>query len=34
MVVVDIVVVDDEEAVAVAKKYLSYFQGEVADWES
>ena len=32
--VVDIVVADDEEAVAVAKKYLSYFQGEVADWEA
>ena len=31
--VVDIVVADDEEAVAVAKKYLSYFQGEVADWK-
>jgi acetyl-CoA carboxylase carboxyltransferase component len=32
--VVDIAVADDVEAVAVAKKYLSYFQGEVADWEA
>jgi len=32
--VVDIVVENDEEAVAVAKKYLSYFQGEVSDWEA
>ncbi len=32
--VVDIVVENDEEAVAVAKKYLSYFQGEISDWEA
>jgi acetyl-CoA carboxylase carboxyltransferase component len=31
--VVDIAVADEEEAVAVAKKYLSYFQGPVADWD-
>ena len=31
--VVDIVVADEAEAVAVAKQYLSYFQGRVADWE-
>ena len=31
--VVDIVVADDEEAVAVARS-ISYFQGEVADWEA
>lgn len=31
--VVDIVVKDEEEAVAVTKKYLSYFQGTVQDWE-
>ncbi|HET6182790.1 MAG TPA: carboxyl transferase domain-containing protein [Acetobacteraceae bacterium] len=30
--VVDILVRDEEEAVAVAKKYLSYFQGRVAAW--
>ena len=30
--VVDIAVADEAEAVAVAKKYLSYFQGEVSDW--
>jgi acetyl/propionyl-CoA carboxylase alpha subunit/acetyl-CoA carboxylase carboxyltransferase component len=30
--VVDIAVEDEAEAVAVAKKYLSYFQGPVADW--
>jgi acetyl-CoA carboxylase carboxyltransferase component len=30
--VVDIVVADEAEAVAVAKQYLSYFQGSVADW--
>ena len=31
--VVDIAVKDEGEAVAVAKKYLSYFQGPVFDWE-
>jgi acetyl-CoA carboxylase carboxyltransferase component/biotin carboxylase/biotin carboxyl carrier protein len=31
--VVDVAVADEAEAVAVAKKYLSYFQGPVADWE-
>ena len=30
--VVDIVVQDEREAVQVAKKYLSYFQGEISDW--
>ena len=30
--VVDIVVSDEAEAVVVAKKYLSYFQGDTADW--
>ena len=30
--VVDVVVADEAEAVAVAKRYLSYFQGAVADW--
>ncbi len=30
--VVDIVVEDEAEAVAAAKKYLSYFQGPVAEW--
>lgn len=30
--VVDIEVADDVEMVAAAKKYLSYFQGPVADW--
>lgn len=30
--VVDIAVKDEAEAVAAAKKYLSYFQGTVADW--
>ncbi|PKN37038.1 MAG: biotin carboxylase [Deltaproteobacteria bacterium HGW-Deltaproteobacteria-2] len=32
--VVDIEVADDEEAVAVAKKYLSYFQGTTPQWEA
>ena len=32
--VVDIAVADEAEAVAVAKQYLSYFQGRVAHWES
>jgi acetyl/propionyl-CoA carboxylase alpha subunit/acetyl-CoA carboxylase carboxyltransferase component len=31
--VVDIAVEDEAEAVKVAKKYLSYFQGPVRDWE-
>ncbi len=31
--VVDIAVADEAEAVQVAKKYLSYFQGSIADWE-
>jgi acetyl-CoA carboxylase carboxyltransferase component len=31
--VVDIAVADDAEAVAVAKKYLSYFQGAIAQWK-
>jgi acetyl-CoA carboxylase carboxyltransferase component len=31
--VVDIAVKDEAEAVTVAKKYLSYFQGRVSDWE-
>jgi acetyl-CoA carboxylase carboxyltransferase component len=30
--VVDIAVADDVEAVAAAKKYLSYFQGPIPDW--
>lgn len=32
--VVDIVVADESEAVAVAKKYLSYFQGATSEWEA
>ena len=32
--VVDIAVGDEAEAVAVGKKYLSYFQGTVSDWEA
>jgi len=32
--VVDIFVKDEAEAVVAAKKYLSYFQGPVADWEA
>ena len=32
--VVDIAVKDEAEAVAVAKQYLSYFQGPVQDWEA
>ena len=32
--VVDIAVEDDVEAVAVAKKYLSYFQGRIPQWEA
>ncbi len=31
--VVDIAVEDEAEAVAVAKKYISYFQGNTKDWE-
>jgi len=31
--VIDIVVADEAEAVRVAKQYLSYFQGPVADWK-
>ncbi len=31
--VVDVAVADEAEAVAVAKQYLSYFQGAVSDWE-
>jgi acetyl/propionyl-CoA carboxylase alpha subunit/acetyl-CoA carboxylase carboxyltransferase component len=29
---IDVLVEDEAEAVAVAKKYLSYFQGPLADW--
>ena len=32
--VVDILVRDEAEAVQVAKKYLSYFQGSIDDWEA
>jgi acetyl-CoA carboxylase carboxyltransferase component len=32
--VVDILVKDEDEAVDVAKKYLSYFQGAVSAWEA
>jgi acetyl-CoA carboxylase carboxyltransferase component len=32
--VVDILVKDDVEAVATARKYLSYFQGPLANWEA
>ena len=32
--VVDILVEDEAEAVAVGKKYLSYFQGPIRDWEA
>src|SRR5436190_4139032 len=32
--VVDILVEDEEEATAVAQRYLSYFQGAVADWKA
>ena len=31
--VIDVLVRDEEEAMAAAKKYLSYFQGPVDDWE-
>jgi acetyl/propionyl-CoA carboxylase alpha subunit/acetyl-CoA carboxylase carboxyltransferase component len=32
--VVDILVKNEEEAVEVAKKYLSYFQGNISEWEA
>ncbi len=32
--VVDILVEDEEEATTAAQKYLSYFQGAVADWKA
>ncbi len=32
--VVDILVKDEEEATEVAKKYLSYFQGPIDEWEA
>jgi len=32
--VIDILVEDEEEATSIAQKYLSYFQGAVADWEA
>ena len=32
--VIDILVEDEEEATAVAEKYLSYFQGAVSDWKA
>jgi acetyl-CoA carboxylase carboxyltransferase component len=32
--VVDILVKDEEESVEVAKQYLSYFQGAIAEWEA
>ncbi len=32
--VVDVAVENEEEAVAVAKQYLSYFQGRTDDWEA
>ncbi|MDG2277668.1 MAG: carboxyl transferase domain-containing protein [Pseudomonadales bacterium] len=32
--VVDILVEDEQEAVQVAKKYLSYFQGSASSWEA
>lgn len=32
--VVDIAVADDIEMVAVAKQYLSYFQGDISHWEA
>ncbi len=30
--VIDVLVKDEAEAVAVAKKYVSYFQGDIKDW--
>jgi acetyl-CoA carboxylase carboxyltransferase component len=32
--VIDILVENEEEAVAIAKKYLSYFQGELSKWKA
>jgi len=32
--VIDILVEDEEEATAVAQRYLSYFQGPVAEWKA
>ena len=32
--VVDVVVADEAEAVAVAKQYLSYFQGSLSEWQT
>ncbi len=32
--VIDVVVADEAEAVAVAKQYVAYFQGAVDDWEA
>lgn len=32
--VIDILVEDEEEAVEMAKKYLSYFQGNISQWSS
>jgi acetyl-CoA carboxylase carboxyltransferase component len=32
--VVDVLVADEDEATRVARRYLSYFQGPVADWEA
>ncbi len=32
--VIDILVEDEEEATTVAQKYLSYFQGAIADWKA
>ncbi|MGP8119411.1 MAG: carboxyl transferase domain-containing protein [Xanthobacteraceae bacterium] len=32
--VIDILVEDEEEATRAAQKYLSYFQGEIADWKA
>ncbi|WP_067822399.1 acetyl-CoA carboxylase family protein [Nocardia inohanensis] len=32
--VVHIVAADEAEAVATARRYLSYFQGEIADWQA
>ena len=31
--VIDVLVADEAEAVAVAKQYLGYFQGPIAEWE-